>query len=52
MAPRILVVDDSATVRAMLCDALEDDGYDVSAAGSGKDALAQVAALCPDVVLL
>jgi len=52
MTPRILVVDDSATVRAMLCDALEDDGYDVSAACNGRDTLAQVAASCPDVVLL
>ena len=50
--PRILVVDNSATVRAMLRDALEDDGYDVSVAASSDDALAQVAALCPDVVLV
>ena len=50
--PKILVVDDSATVRAMLSDALEDDGYDVSVAASGPEALAQVAESCPDVMLL
>ncbi|MEA1951776.1 MAG: response regulator, partial [Planctomycetota bacterium] len=52
MPDKILVVDESATVRAILCDALEDDGYDVSVAASGEDALARVAASCPDVMLL
>ena len=50
--PRILVVDNSATARAMLRDALEDDGYDVAVAAGGEDALSRVATSCPDVVLL
>jgi len=50
--PRILVVDNSATVRAMLRDALEDEGHDVLVASSGPEALAQVQASCPDVMLL
>ena len=52
MAPKILVVDDSETVRTILCDALEDDGYDVSAAASGREALAAVRDSRPDVMLL
>ncbi|NQU20956.1 MAG: response regulator [Candidatus Nealsonbacteria bacterium] len=52
MPSNILVVDDSATVRALLCRALEDDGYDVSVAASGEDALDQIAASPPDVMLL
>ena len=52
MTARVLVVDDSADVRATLCVALEDDGYDVSVATSGEEALIQAAASCPDVVLL
>ena len=49
---RILVVDDSATVRAILSDALGDDGHDVSVAESGLEALALIQTFCPDVVLL
>ncbi len=52
MPPNILVVDDSATIRTLLCVALEDDGYDVSVAASGEDALDQIAESLPDVMLL
>jgi signal transduction histidine kinase len=52
MAPRILVVDDSATIRMMLCEALEDDGYDVCMAANGQEALALIAAARPDVLLM
>jgi two-component system NtrC family sensor kinase len=37
--PRILVIDDSATVRQMLREALEENGYEVLAAGSGLEGL-------------
>ena len=50
--PKILVVDDSETVRAILSNALEEDGYDVSVAASGLEALAQVQVSPPDVILL
>ena len=50
--PRILVADNSATVRAMLSDALEDDGHDVSVAVSGPEVLALVQASSPDIMLL
>ena len=37
--PRILVIDDSATVRQMLTEALEGNGYQVLAASSGLEGL-------------
>ncbi len=52
MVPKILVVDDSETDRTVLRHALEDDGYDVSVAASGEEALAKIRVSCPDVVLL
>jgi CheY-like chemotaxis protein len=48
----ILVVDDSALIRTMLCDALVDDGYHVSEAANGQEALDEIAESCPDVILL
>jgi signal transduction histidine kinase len=52
ITPRVLVADDTPPVCAILRYALEGDGYDVSVAYSGEDALAQIAASCPDVLLL
>ncbi len=49
---RILVVDESAAIRASLRDILEEDGYDVSLAANGQDAMAQAAVSRPDVALL
>jgi signal transduction histidine kinase/ActR/RegA family two-component response regulator len=37
---RLLVVDDEATVRDLLCDILTCEGYEVTPAGSGAEALA------------
>lgn len=39
MNPRILIAEDDDQVRAMLCMALEQRGYDVVAAKNGKEAL-------------
>lgn len=51
---RVLVVDDAANLRELisLLLELEDDFEVVGTAGDGEQALAQAAALRPDVVLL
>ncbi len=41
MSKKILVVDDEATIRDSLAEALAADGYDVTAAESGEEALAR-----------
>jgi diguanylate cyclase (GGDEF)-like protein len=48
---KILVVDDEPRTRDAMKDLLEDEGYDVRAARDGADALAQVDAFEPDLVL-
>lgn len=42
--PRVLVADDDETMRAMARHLLEEAGYDVAEAESGRDALAQLRA--------
>ena len=49
---KILVVDDEPEVRLVLTEFLESRGYEVTAAGSGAEALAMVDAAKPHVVLL
>jgi CheY-like chemotaxis protein len=51
-APRIVVVEDEAGVRALWVDALEDAGYAVRHFALGAEALAQLAVLKPDLILL
>jgi twitching motility two-component system response regulator PilG len=48
----ILVVDDSATVRKLISGKLSDAGHEVFCAADGKEALEQLKALKPDLVLL
>lgn len=50
--PRVLVVDDSALIRAILAGSLEEQGYDVVEAEDGLEALEVCAVDPPDVVLL
>ena len=50
--PRVLVVDDDRAVRESLRRSLEFNGYDVSLAGDGAEALARIAATDPDVVVM
>ncbi|HEY0890864.1 MAG TPA: response regulator transcription factor [Nocardioides sp.] len=50
--PRALVVDDDQAVRESLRRSLEFNGYDVTLAGDGAEALAMIAAARPDVVVM
>jgi DNA-binding response OmpR family regulator len=49
---RILVVDDSANIRAMVAGYLTGEGYDVYTAADGRQALAAAAERPPDLVIL
>jgi CheY-like chemotaxis protein len=49
---RVLVVDDDAVIRNLLEVNLQLEGYEVSLAIDGADALTQVAAAPPDLILL
>ncbi|MEM8930599.1 MAG: response regulator [Acidobacteriota bacterium] len=49
---RVLVVDDSPTVRTLVGATLEDAGYQIAHAGTGMEALAQLRKEVPDLVLL
>jgi two-component system response regulator MprA len=50
--PRVLVVDDDKAVRESLRRSLEFNGYDVSLAADGAEALARIAGADPDVVVM
>jgi len=50
--PRILVVDDDATVRTLLRRMLTIEGYDVDEAVDGASAMEKVEAWAPDLLLL
>lgn len=52
MAPKILIVEDEPNIILPLRFTLEQKGYEVLAAGSGEEALTQITALKPDLVLL
>jgi len=48
----ILVVDDEENIRWLYKEELEDEGYQVTAAASGEEALALVSELKPDLVIM
>lgn len=50
--PHILVVDDDPSIRQLLTDVLEMDGYEVSVAVDGHAAVRAVEAVNPDFVIL
>jgi len=47
-----LIVDDSASMRAILKRTLSERGFEVTAAGNGSDALTLMAQLAPHLVLV
>ncbi len=49
---RILVVDDEPNVRTLLQEQLEAEGYHVTLAASGEEALSRAAAQVPDVAIV
>lgn len=52
MKPKILVVDDEVSILQSLSGILEDEGYQVSVASSGEEALSEVRKDVPDLILL
>ena len=48
----ILIVDDERAIQTTLRGVLEDEGYHVSAVGSGHDAIARLAEESPDLIFL
>ena len=48
---RVLVVEDDASIRALLVDALSDEGYEVRATGQGEEGLALLRSWRPHAVL-
>ena len=48
----VLVVDDDASVRAMLGYVLDDEGYAVTEASDGAEAITALSAAAPDCVIL
>jgi DNA-binding NtrC family response regulator len=49
---RVLVVDDEADLRSVVCDALQLEGYATSEAADGEAAMEVFRAVAPDAVLL
>jgi len=52
MAEKVLVVDDSSVNRTLLAAILKKAGFEIAEAQSGEEALAKVAEVLPDLVLL
>jgi twitching motility two-component system response regulator PilG len=50
--PRVLVVDDSPTVRKLVAMTLGKRGYEVAAAGDGIEALKRIAEVRPGLILM
>jgi len=49
---RVMIVDDDAEMRALLCDALEREGFQVCEHAAGDGLLPRVADWVPDAVVL
>jgi|SRR5262245_37569649 two-component system chemotaxis response regulator CheY len=51
MSAKILVVDDSCSIRQLVRDALESEGYEVVEGEDGEQALATLQTASPDLVI-
>src|SRR5512137_2658915 len=51
-AERILIIDDDEDVRDFLCQALQDEGYEVATAADGLSALELLDRVRPQLILL
>jgi DNA-binding response OmpR family regulator len=49
---KILIVDDESTIRFLITATLEDEGYELFEAADGREAVALVADVQPDVIIL
>lgn len=49
---RILIVDDEKNIRALFSEELEEEGYEVQTAGTGREALDSIAEHEPDLIVL
>ncbi|HXP75544.1 MAG TPA: sigma-54 dependent transcriptional regulator [Stellaceae bacterium] len=52
MAYDILVVDDEADIRMLICGVLEDEGYETRQAGNSAEALAAIRSRLPSLLVL
>ncbi len=50
--PRLLVVDDEPEIRRLVCEILEDEGYDVTTAENATEARALKSSINPHLILL
>ena len=50
--PQILVVEDDASIRGLVSEVLRDDGYEVSEASNGVEALEALGERLPDLIVL
>ena len=51
-AKSVLVVDDDTAIRTLIADALDGEGYVAVTAINGADALAKLASIKPDAIIL
>ena len=49
---KILVIDDDASIHLVFRDEMEEEGYEVHSAFSGKEALSGLKIMTPDLVVL
>ena len=49
---KILIVEDDTSIRELLTDILEDEGYAVSASATGLEGLNSLAASIPDLIIM
>jgi CheY-like chemotaxis protein len=48
---KILVIDDSSFQRKIICSILKEDGYELSTAENGRDAMENISTFVPDLII-